>query len=69
MSTMKDLQHKIILKYETSQDGILAWDEFKSDFAYDGSKELRLEQLENIPTMNLEEWQLILIDSKPTLLS
>ena len=40
------LQHKTILKYEGSQDGILAWEEFKQDFLYDGSKELRLEQLE-----------------------
>ena len=42
----KDVQHKVITKYDKSQDGILAWDELKKDFAYDGSRELRLEQLE-----------------------
>ena len=46
VSATKDLQHKVIIKYEKSQDGILAWDELKKDFAYDGSRELRLEQLE-----------------------
>jgi hypothetical protein len=40
------MQHRIILKYKESRDGILAWDEFKQNFEYDGSKELRLEQLE-----------------------
>ena len=43
-----NLQHKTILKFEKSQDGILAWEEFKQDFEYDGSKELRLEQLESL---------------------
>ena len=46
VSATKDLQNKIIIKYEQSQDGILAWDKLIKDFAYDGSKELRVEQLE-----------------------
>lgn len=41
-----NMQHKTILKYELSQDGILAWRDLKNDFEYDSSKELRFEQLE-----------------------
>jgi hypothetical protein len=44
-ATMK-LQHKTIIKYEHSLDGILAWYELKQEFEYDGSEDLRLEQLE-----------------------
>ena len=40
------MQHKTIMKYQDSLDGILAWNEFKTEFEYDGSKELRIEQLE-----------------------
>ena len=40
------MQHKLILKYEASQDGVLAWDEFKKDFAHDGSEDLKIEQLD-----------------------
>ena len=36
------------MKYEGSRDGILAWHELKNDFAYDGSKELRLVVLETM---------------------
>ena len=46
VTATKDMQHKIILKYEANQDGILAWDEFKKDFAHDGSEDLKIEQLE-----------------------
>ena len=46
VSATAKMQHRIILKYKESRDGILAWDEFKQNFEYDGSKELRLEQLE-----------------------
>ena len=45
VTATKDMQHKIILKYEASQDGILAWDEFKKDFVHDGSEDLKIEQL------------------------
>ena len=41
-----NLQHKSILKFEQTQNGILAWKEFKLDFGYDGFKKLRSEQLE-----------------------
>ena len=46
-ATMK-LQHKTIIKYEHNLEGILAWHELKEEFEYDGSKELRLEQLETL---------------------
>ena len=46
MSATTDLQNKTIIKYEASQDGILAWNELKKDYAYNGSMELRIEQLE-----------------------
>ena len=42
MTSTIQLQHKTIIKYQSSLDGILAWDEFKNEFEYDGSKELRL---------------------------
>src|SRR5687768_9081015 len=42
------IQHKTIIKHQTTLDGISAWDEFKLEFEYDGSKELRLEQLETL---------------------
>jgi hypothetical protein len=48
MSSTHNIQQKTILKYEGSRDGILAWHELKNDFAYDGSKELRLVVLENM---------------------
>ena len=46
LSATVNVQHKTILKHEETQDGILAWYEFKQDFEYDGCQELRLEQLE-----------------------
>ena len=46
LTATQKMQHKIILKYEASQDGILAWNEFKKDFAHDGSEDLKIEQLE-----------------------
>src|SRR6476620_7064018 len=44
-ATMK-IQHKTLIKYEHNMDGILAWQELCREYEYDGSKELRLEQLE-----------------------
>lgn len=38
--------HRIVNKHERSGDGILAWHEIKKEYAYDGSSELKLEQLE-----------------------
>ena len=37
------IQHKTIIKHQTSLDGILAWYELKSESEYNGFKELRLE--------------------------
>ena len=39
--TMK-LQLKTIIKYEETMDGILAWQELKQEYEFDGSRELRL---------------------------
>src|SRR5687767_2211152 len=41
-----NIQHKILMKYEASQDGIFEWYEFKQDFQCDGSKVVRIETLE-----------------------
>lgn len=38
--------HRIVNKYERSGDGILAWNEIKNEYAYDGSAEIRLEKIE-----------------------
>ena len=46
-ATMK-LQLKTIIKYEESMNGILAWLELKQEYEFDGSRELRLEQLESM---------------------
>ena len=43
------------MKYEGSRDGILAWHELKNDFAYDGSKELRLVVLETMTQVAYSE--------------
>src|SRR5688500_19673079 len=48
MSATHNIQQKMILKYEASRDGILAWLEIKNDFAYERSKELSLVDLENM---------------------
>ena len=40
-----NMQQEVLLKFEQSHDRILAWDQ---DFEYDGSKELRLKQLETM---------------------
>src|SRR5687768_13021242 len=42
LSATTTLKNKTILKYNSIQDGILAWDELKQDFAYDGSIDLKL---------------------------
>src|SRR6476661_9998654 len=46
-ATMK-LQLKAIIKYEETMDGISAWQELKQEYEFDGSRELRLEQLESM---------------------
>ena len=39
------------MKYEESKDGIMAWAELKEENEYNGSRELRLEQLEQMATI------------------
>src|SRR5688500_18345443 len=51
VSTTSNMQHKIILKYEELVDGILAWQKFKQDYKYSGSKLFRLETLETLATV------------------
>ena len=46
LSSNSNPQHKILLQCADSKDGIRAWATFKAECAYDGSAELRLEQLE-----------------------
>ena len=53
-ATMK-LQLKTIIKYEESMDGILSWQELKQEYEFDGSKELRLEQLESMAQVPYSE--------------
>ena len=48
MTATINLQHKTILKYEGSRDGIFAWHEFKQYFEYDGNSTLREEILDNL---------------------
>ena len=65
-----NMQHKTIIKYQQSSDGILAWFEFKNEFEYDGSKELRLEHLESLAhtpftSNDTGGWHHILISFKP----
>lgn len=48
MSATSHLQNKIIIKYQESQDGIMAWHEFKKEYGYEGSKDLRIEFLESM---------------------
>src|SRR6476620_11095014 len=48
MSATSHMQNKIVIKYQTSRDGISAWLEFKKEYGYEGSKDLRIEFLEAI---------------------
>ena len=48
MTATSHMQNKIIIKYQGNQDGILAWIEFKKEYGYEGSKDLRIEYLEGI---------------------
>ena len=40
------IQHKTIIKYQHSLDRIMVWYELKEEFEYEGSKDLKLEQIE-----------------------
>src|SRR5688500_17543492 len=46
MTATREWEHKSFIKHRAAQDGILAWQEFIAEFEYDGSKELKFEQLE-----------------------
>ena len=48
MTATSHMQNKIIIKYHDSQDGIMAWIEFKREYGYEGCKDLRIEYLEAI---------------------
>ena len=47
-SNRKDGEQKIILKYEPTQDGIMAWMEFLKDYDNNGSEEARASKLESL---------------------
>ena len=44
----KNGERKFLLKYSTSQDGILTWYEFFRDYDNNGDSEIRAEQLESL---------------------
>ena len=47
-SNKKNGEKKFILKYEASQDGIMAWIEFLRDCNINGSEEVKMNKLENL---------------------
>ena len=47
-SNKKDGEREFILKYEASQDGIMAWIEFLRDYDNNGSEEVRMNKLESL---------------------
>ena len=48
MNATAAFENKIIIKYHSSKDGILAWHEFIKEYGYEGSKDLKIEFLESI---------------------
>ena len=46
VASNRNRENQAILKNQKSQDGVLTWIHFKKLYAYDGSKELKLEKLE-----------------------
>ena len=46
MLATQTLDNKTLMKFSESRDGILAWMELKEDNEFNGSKELRMQQLE-----------------------
>ena len=48
MTATSMFSQKTILKYESTHNGTMTWHELKMDFQYNGSKELKLVQLENL---------------------
>ncbi len=51
MLATQNQQHKTLMKYEDCKDCIMAWAELKEENEYNGSRELRLEQLEHLLTI------------------
>ena len=47
VTTNRNRDNKHILKYANSQDGISTWIAFRKSYAHDGSKELKIEKLED----------------------
>ena len=48
MNATSHMENKIIIKYQKSLDGIMAWYEFKKEYGFEGSKDLRIEFLESM---------------------
>ena len=48
MNATAHMENKIIIKYQKSLDGIMAWYEFKKEYGFEGSKNLRIEFLESM---------------------
>ena len=48
MTATSHMHNKIIIKHQSTKDGFLAWSEFKKEYGYEGSKDLRIEYLEQI---------------------
>jgi len=48
MNATAHMENKIIIKYQSSKDGIIAWTEFKKEYGFEGSKGLRIEFLESM---------------------
>src|SRR5688572_25972681 len=48
MNATAHMENKIIIKYQGSKDGIMAWTEFKKEYGFEGSKDLRIEFLESM---------------------
>ena len=51
MLSTQNQQHKTLMKYDESKDSIMAWAELKKENDHNGSKELRMEQLEQLMTI------------------
>ena len=65
-SCTTNIQHKILLKYAYSRDGILALDEFKKEFEYNGFKELKHKSNNHTRVQILEAWLHTLTSSSPS---
>ena len=48
MNATSHVENKNIIKYQNSFDGIMAWYEFKKEYGFEGSRDLRIEFLESM---------------------